>query len=290
MRLTAPCSSPATGCARASRPRAALSRSRLAIRANAGGPGGVNAQQSGIPTTPERQVAQAVSAIQSAWEGGVSRQRVELLLPLIGATDLDDWPGGIRQQFKAAAPLVEQILRGLKQVEGLKGPLNAEIWDDGDAVGAWYGENLAAVLFPTAPTLERLQQLAGQKPKVLLIVNPQWEVQAGLTSDFGFGDKKRARLEFVDSFRDSYCLKQQRITGDEVRILYAHPGEWRVFVVPRGGAAPRLLKSLPARPSYREVEEVLKTNFPESNANKGWLERLKDEAAWVQDSLKQPPQ
>ena len=43
---------------------------------------------------------------------------MELLLPLIGATDLDDWPGGIRQQFKAAQPLVESILRTVKQVRG----------------------------------------------------------------------------------------------------------------------------------------------------------------------------
>lgn len=157
-----------------------------------------------------QQVAQAVAAIRSAWEAGVTRQRVELLLPLIGATDLDDWPGGIRQQFKAAAPLVEQILRGLKQVEGLKGPLGAEIWDDGDAVGAWAGDNLAAVLFPTAPTLERLQRLAEERGgrRLVLIVNPQWEVQAGLTSDFGFGDKKRRRLEFVDTFKGAlFCCR-----------------------------------------------------------------------------------
>jgi hypothetical protein len=52
-------------------------------------------------------VSQAVTAIEQAWQAGVRRQRLELLLPLIGATDLDDWPGGVRQQFKAAAPLVE---------------------------------------------------------------------------------------------------------------------------------------------------------------------------------------
>ena len=40
-----------------------------------------------------------------AWQAGIRRQRIELLLPLIGATDLDDWPGGIRQQFKAALPM-----------------------------------------------------------------------------------------------------------------------------------------------------------------------------------------
>lgn len=75
------------------------------------------------------QVNQAVAAIEAAWKAGIKRQRIELLLPLIGATDLDDWPGGIRQQFKAAAPLVEGILKQLKQKEGLQGPLGVDIWD-----------------------------------------------------------------------------------------------------------------------------------------------------------------
>jgi len=39
--------------------------------------------------------------------------QMEFLLPLIGATDLDDWPGGVRQQFKAACPMVEDILRNV---------------------------------------------------------------------------------------------------------------------------------------------------------------------------------
>jgi hypothetical protein len=37
------------------------------------------------------QVSQAVTAIETAWQAGIKRQRIELLLPLIGATDLDDW-------------------------------------------------------------------------------------------------------------------------------------------------------------------------------------------------------
>lgn len=57
--------------------------------------------------------------------------------------------GGIRQQFKAAQPLVEKILRSLKVREGLNGPLGAEIWDQGDAVGAWKGAAMSCVLFPT---------------------------------------------------------------------------------------------------------------------------------------------
>jgi len=36
-------------------------------------------------------VDQALLAVQRAWADGIRRQSLELLLPLIGATDLDDW-------------------------------------------------------------------------------------------------------------------------------------------------------------------------------------------------------
>jgi hypothetical protein len=90
------------------------------------------------------QVNQAVTAIEAAWKAGIKRQRIELLLPLIGATDLDDWPGGIRQQFKAAAPLVEGILKQLKQKEGLEGRLGVDIWDQVSEQAGWLHLGLAA--------------------------------------------------------------------------------------------------------------------------------------------------
>lgn len=69
-----------------------------------------------LPEKAQEQCTQAAEAIKSAYRAGIKRQCVTLLLPLIGATDLDDWPGGIRQQFKACQPMVEQILRSVKQV------------------------------------------------------------------------------------------------------------------------------------------------------------------------------
>ena len=58
-----------------------------------------------MPRDAEETAQQAQAAALRAWQDGIKRQRVELLLPLIGATDLDDWPGGIRQQFKAVLPM-----------------------------------------------------------------------------------------------------------------------------------------------------------------------------------------
>lgn len=85
---------------------------------------------------------------------------MEVLLPLIGATILDDWPGGIRQvvtntlaslphtpdlsrlatcnlivseegtvqEAQAAGPMMEDLLRRLKADAELQGPLKRETW------------------------------------------------------------------------------------------------------------------------------------------------------------------
>ena len=59
----------------------------------------------GVPRGPEETAQQALAACVRAYKDGVLRHRVELLLPLIGATDLDDWPGGVQQQFKVQAQI-----------------------------------------------------------------------------------------------------------------------------------------------------------------------------------------
>ncbi|GIL56101.1 hypothetical protein Vafri_11532 [Volvox africanus] len=242
-----------------------------------------------IPDGPVQQAQQAAQAIETAWRDGVRLQRLELLLPLIGATDLDDWPGGIRQQFKAAQPMVESILRTVKQIKGLQGPLAANIWDQGDAVGAWTGKNLACVLFPTASTLDKLNQLCNgpDGPELVLIVNPQWETRGNLVSDFGFGQRKAESERFIASFQPTYCLKQLRVYGDSIRILKAHPNRWQVHVVNRGGASD-CIATRDEQPSYQEIEGLLRDK-PDSMMNKSIFDRIKIEFAFNQDSLKQQP-
>ena len=56
--------------------------------------------------------------------------------------------------------MVEELLKELKKQPGLEGPLSARILDDADAVAAWEGPSLAAVLFPTAETLGEVCKIA----------------------------------------------------------------------------------------------------------------------------------
>ncbi|KAH7420854.1 hypothetical protein KP509_13G025900 [Ceratopteris richardii] len=95
-----------------------------------------------VPSTVEESIQQALSACKQARGDGLMKLQLELLLPLIGATDLDDWPGGIQQQFKAATPVVSTLLGGLTDSEKSSGKadLKSYILDDGDAVGVWESE------------------------------------------------------------------------------------------------------------------------------------------------------
>ena len=205
-------------------------------------------------------VKQCYQATKKAYMAGVKRQRIELILPLIGATDIDDWPGGIRQQFKAAQPMVEDVLVQLKALPELQGPLDARIVDDADAVGAWQGEKLSLVLFPTAETMGELRKIRDATKELVVIVNPQWNDGSGnVVSDFGFLPwQRKSAVEVAESFEDVYLTKQLRINGDNTRWLYYYGFGWQIFVV-RGPRELTLVMTSETQPSYSEVENKLRS-------------------------------
>jgi len=218
--------------------------------------------------------------------------------------------GGIRQQFKAALPLVEEILRRVRSADpALGGPLSAEIWDDGDAVGAWVGTKspLACVLFPTAQTLDRLRALADKqgsgggdganRQPLTLVVNPQYQPDlSDYGGPFGFGRDKA--LEAARSFRPSFAFTRRRVFGDDVYTFRAHPAPWRVAVVSdaragpgAGGGGARLILEVDgekAAPSYADIEAALRAR-PDSAVNMPLGERLRREWDWNNKSLQEGP-
>ena len=65
--------------------------------------------------------------------------------------------------------------------------MTAEWIDESDCVGAWQNERLAAVVFPTADTLPQVRQMARVKGphRLMLVINPQWQMDGQIVSDFG---------------------------------------------------------------------------------------------------------
>ncbi|KAK9825457.1 hypothetical protein WJX81_003422 [Elliptochloris bilobata] len=236
-----------------------------------------------LPKGPEQVVEQAKLAVQRAWQDGMRRQSLELLLPLIGATDLDDWPGGVRQQAKAAMPMVESLLRELKQAPDLQGPLRGEVIDQGDAVSAWTGDNLAAVLFPTAETLRQVREIAEARSQgLVLLVNAQWQGGQAI-SDFGVGPWRRRTEAFLGSFTETYSLRQFRIFGDNVRLLKAYPNDWQVWLAREDGE-PECISTQATKPTYRELETLLRATEG-SNSGLTWVQRLQSEFAFNKKAL-----
>ncbi|KAL2632410.1 hypothetical protein R1flu_017096 [Riccia fluitans] len=265
--------------------RGSNSRRRHMVRAEISKDEPVKKKEYYLPSTLEESIDQARTASRQAIKDGVKRLQLEVPLPLIGATDLDDWPGGIQQQFKAAGPVVTSLLNGLVDSDSYKqaSDYRSSIIDEGDAVGAWENDGAALVLFPTADSLEKVEALCKQD-RPLLLVNSQWQ-SGQVISDFGFGSRRKNREDFVNTFQIVYCLKQLRILGEDVRLLKRYPGEWQVFVVDASGNG-ECIAVEPERPPYKMLESLLKSRKG-SKAGQGWLARLFSELEFNQKSLKE---
>ena len=69
----------------------------------------------------------------------------------------------------------------------MQGKLGVRWLDETDCVGAWESDAMAAVVLPTANTLPQLRDMAaaGGGGRLLLVVNPQWQMDGQIVSDFG---------------------------------------------------------------------------------------------------------
>lgn len=269
-----------------------------------------------LPTSVEDQVRQAIRSIQQAKssEQQITRHNIRLLLPLIGATDLDDWPGGSRQMMVAAGPLVESIMLGL----GISTSSIRKICiDESDGVYAWMGESTEAkddcvfIILPTAesvPMIRDLDKQVGPK-RNLVLVNPQWKRRSDFGGFFGVDEKSAS---YVESFHPSFSLTNFICEGEAVRVLHTlGNGGWRVYLrkeLDNGdvdwfllgeqdykSVKPSNWSSLPGSridggrlfdygiPSYQEIVRML--NSSPSYTPKNPAERASSAFSFIKDSL-----
>ena len=218
-----------------------------------------------FPTSVDDQIRQASAALQRASADGIHRHTIRLLLPVIGATELDDWPGGARQMMEAAYPLMQRVLSNLGALS-----LSQTMLDASDGVYALFSQAALAkddactVLLPSSDTVDLLQQqLEPQvgKDRNLILVNPQWKRR----TDFGFfgqGDK----VTYVESFVPSFSCTNLMVEGDQIRVLRAHPGPWRVFL--RQDSTLEESNIMWTEIGQKNIMEAKPTNFDRDTENK----------------------
>ncbi|CAM9115694.1 unnamed protein product [Ectocarpus sp. 12 AP-2014] len=236
-----------------------------------------------LPMSNDVQVEQATRAVWQALSDGKTRQILKLSLPLIGKTEIDDWPGGDRQRYKACGPMVESVLRGNPAAkEGAS--IVEQILDESDAVGLMQlqckeaKDDASVMIFPTTDTLSLQQQVAaGAGSRLVALVNPAWRS----SSDFGLFQAGEAQ-ETLSDFEVTYSLQSLVVYGYTLRLLYCYPGPWRLFLIGEGSGKRELLGSWDqSPPTNDQVESAVFDKKGKPNAS----ERVQASAKFFQDSI-----
>lgn len=212
-----------------------------------------------------------------------SMLQVDLYVPPIFRSDLDDWPGGIRQQFQVAAPMVERMLVEVRRVANgeLDGRLTPEVIDNADAVGLWSSPKLLCVLHPTAETLNTIIERS-QEPscQVVILVNPQWTTrESQVISDFGIGPWRQRAEDFLSQFTTAFSQVERRVSGVTARVVRSYPERY-VLIYEDAEIA-----SFEDEPTLAEIKSALAESGVGDEAG-GLFERLKGQFMFNANSLK----
>lgn len=212
-----------------------------------------------VPTSVDDQVRQACESIVRASKVGQHRHIIRLLLPIIGATELDDWPGGSRQQIEAAYPLVEEIIKEItKKLSSSSNNNNnndiviqSSVIDESDGVIALFvqaensKDDSCTILLPTADTLsnviyKKIDKEVGSN-RNLILINPQWRRKTDFSNTnngnpFSWmgGDKNGDKATVINYIEQQYIptftLTNMICEGETIRIVRAYPGPWRIYL------------------------------------------------------------
>eukprot|EP00884_Botryococcus_braunii_P021948 jgi/Botrbrau1/8437/Bobra.0237s0056.1 len=248
-----------------------------------GSVGGEIVPATDLPQSAIEMVEQAAEAIRRARDGGTMRHMLRLLLPVnekeanFNGLDPVDYPCSLAKEFSVAINLGRLLIEKLggetyKTVEEVR-------LDEGGVEGEPcsrllpFDNSVAVVVYPTAERLPDIRQLAEKKDRLLIIINPQWRESGQVISDFGIGPWKKAAMDFLDTFLESYSLIEQRIgnpgsvdpatnerytSGAVVRILRCWPGNYEVFVMAPNGSRQRLAE-FKKPPTYGELDEKIRS-------------------------------
>ena len=122
--------------------------------------------------------AVAVS-ISQARAAGVKLGIVEIPLPVTGGTELDDWPGGIKQKFDTLVPMLEPVLRKLNFSSSASAQRSyLGQFGEEDSIGLFQDGPICLVAFPTPESIDELRTMlhddsGQQRERLIVLVNPQ---------------------------------------------------------------------------------------------------------------------
>ncbi|QDZ18889.1 hypothetical protein A3770_02p14070 [Chloropicon primus] len=200
------------------------------------------------------------------WLLPVNQRRVDFL-----ATDPTvAEPTSTYEEFRVASTLAAVLLEGPEEREITSSRLDDGI--DSEPVGLLRTDDnqYIAVVFPTADVIDKIRELAQRNwNSTIILVNPQWTMQGNIVSDFGFGDRRKKREDFLARFESTYSLVERRIGNNigpnfvngvrgVVRLLKTPKVQWQIHIMSSNIGLlrqPALIRK--AYPSYEDLRKLL---------------------------------
>jgi hypothetical protein len=235
-----------------------------------------------FPYDPEDLIQGATRAIKRAKADGIMRQIVKIPIPkdermykILGVvetkgtsaeTDLDPWPGGIRQMYGCALPLSRRMLRLINGAT--ESAVTDSFLDDVGEMGLVYAQgekaidDTAMVVFPNNFELEQLEKVdkgIGDK-RLLTLLNPDGLNSREVKMFNGLFRGAIIDRYFDRGYKDVYEVRTWNFRNEEISIVGEYGVGWKVLVQ-LDPSLPDMTELhdglLPEKPSEVEMEKMM---------------------------------
>lgn len=126
---------------------------------------------------------------------------VDIPIPAVGSTELDEWPGGIRQKYSVLLPMITEMMTHLNFTADQRKQSNF-LGITEDAIGIWENEKYSIVSFASVDVIDQILQM--DRKKLVVLINQNFFLDP-LSSD--------KSKDFLSSATISYRLEKLNMRG-----------------------------------------------------------------------------
>ena len=126
---------------------------------------------------------------------------VDIPIPAVGSTELDEWPGGIRQKYSVLLPMIQEMMTHLNFTTNQIKQSNF-LGISEDAIGIWESEKYSVISFATVDVIDQIMLM--DKKKLVILINQNFFLDP-LSSD-------RSK-DFLSSATVAYRLEKLNMRG-----------------------------------------------------------------------------
>ena len=222
------------------------------------------------PSTISGMMQEAAEAVAEA-RGKHNLVLVDVPLPVTEGTELDDWPGGIRQKYSVLRPMLAETMRYLNFSAFATEESNF-LYEE-DSVGIWVDQGVTLISFPTTEQIPSIKERLGWRSQddIVVLANQQFFLDPLSNPE---------SREFLDSAEVVYKLEQLNMRGPAALpcrgVLYRQfPGPYIAARRLDGAAGGYVvLAKYTDSPSRKELEDLFMEDSKERDKGLSFQQRI----------------